>query len=109
MNEPLNYRREDSGKQLTVVLLADTDLLSLPLESLPMLQTGNVHCVARDFSLQMSYHRLCKMKQGEGKKKRIAPKVGLVRESNSGPLAPEARIIPLDQQANWDFRFQNTF
>lgn len=30
---------------------------------------------------------------GEGKKK------GLVRESNPGPLAPEARIIPLDQQA----------
>ncbi len=24
---------------------------------------------------------------------------GLVRESNPGPLAPEARIIPLDQQA----------
>ena len=24
---------------------------------------------------------------------------GLVRESNSGPLAPEARIMPLDQQA----------
>ncbi len=26
-------------------------------------------------------------------------KVGLVRESNPGPLAPEARIIPLDQRA----------
>ena len=26
-------------------------------------------------------------------------KLGLVRESNPGPLAPEARIIPLDQQA----------
>ena len=25
---------------------------------------------------------------------------GPVRESNPGPLAPEARIIPLDQQAN---------
>ena len=24
---------------------------------------------------------------------------GLVRELNPGPLAPEARIIPLDQQA----------
>ena len=31
-----------------------------------------------------------------GKKKK---KSGLVRESNPGPLAPEARIIPLDQQA----------
>ena len=27
-------------------------------------------------------------------------KVGLVRELNPGPLAPEARIIPLDQQAS---------
>ena len=27
-------------------------------------------------------------------------KVGLVRELNPGPLAPEARIIPLDQRAN---------
>ena len=26
--------------------------------------------------------------------------IGPVRESNPGPLAPEARIIPLDQQAN---------
>ena len=28
------------------------------------------------------------------------PKVGLIRELNPGPLAPEARIIPLDQRAN---------
>ncbi len=27
------------------------------------------------------------------------PKEGPVRELNPGPLAPEARIIPLDQQA----------
>ena len=31
----------------------------------------------------------------EGKKKNY----GLVRDSNPGPLAPKARIIPLDQQA----------
>lgn len=36
-----------------------------------------------------------KRKGGKKKKK----KNGLVRESNPGPLAPEARIIPLDQQA----------
>ena len=29
-------------------------------------------------------------------------KIGLVRESNPGPLAPEARIIPLDQRATID-------
>ena len=27
-------------------------------------------------------------------------KVGLVRDLNPGPLAPKARIIPLDQRAN---------
>ena len=27
---------------------------------------------------------------------------GLLRELNPGPLAPEARIMPLDQAANWD-------
>ena len=28
-------------------------------------------------------------------------KIGLVRDLNPGPLAPKARIIPLDQRANW--------
>ena len=27
-------------------------------------------------------------------------KIGLVRDLNPGPRAPEARIIPLDQRAN---------
>ena len=31
---------------------------------------------------------------------RFAVKTGLLRELNPGPLAPEARIIPLDQAAN---------
>ena len=29
-------------------------------------------------------------------------KIGLVRDSNPGPLAPKARIIPLDQRADID-------
>ena len=33
------------------------------------------------------------------KKTKIIKKFGLVWESNPGPLTPEARIIPLDQQA----------
>ena len=38
--------------------------------------------------------------EGEGKDKKQAqsPHKGAVRESNPRPLAPEARIIPLDQQ-----------
>ena len=103
-------RKEDISKQLTVVILADSDLLSLPLESMEMLQAENVRSVARDFSLQMSYHRLCRLRVGEGMVTKMLVcvmykknfKNGLVRESNSGPLAPEARIIPLDQQANHD-------
>ena len=34
----------------------------------------------------------------------VKEKVGLVRDSNPGPLAPEARIIPLDQRANNSYR-----
>ena len=30
-------------------------------------------------------------------------KIGPVRELNPGPLAPEARIIPLDQPATYEF------
>ncbi|WZZ49560.1 hypothetical protein YC2023_049667 [Brassica napus] len=33
---------------------------------------------------------------------------GHFRESNSGPLAPKARIIPLDQMPNWAFRESNS-
>ena len=38
-------------------------------------------------------------RQRERQKKKKNQKSGLVWESNPGPLAPEARIIPLDQQA----------
>ena len=34
----------------------------------------------------------------------MCPKEGLLRELNPGPLAPKARIIPLDQAAI-DFNF----
>ena len=38
-------------------------------------------------------------KDGE-KKKTMQNILGLVRDLNPGPLAPKARIIPLDQRAN---------
>ena len=53
-------RKEASDKELTAVLLADSKLLQLPLEALSFLQVNNVHCVAREFSLQMFYHRIAK-------------------------------------------------
>ena len=39
------------------------------------------------------------VREREKKKIFFKQKSGLVWESNPGPLAPEARIIPLDQQA----------
>ena len=44
--------------------------------------------------LDVKYVGMVKKKVLGGKKN------GLVRDSNPGPLAPEARIIPLDQQAS---------
>ena len=35
------------------------------------------------------------------KRKKKNEKRGAFRESNSGPLAPKARIIPLDQMPNF--------
>ena len=41
------------------------------------------------------------------KKKKKGNEKGPVRESNPGPLAPEARIIPLDQQAKYSSLCEN--
>lgn len=87
-----------------MVLLVDSDLMEFPLESLELLGDTRIRSVSRDFSLQMFYDRMKThlVENTNGKKnvnkKRI--KIGPVRDSNPGPLAPEARIIPLDQQAD---------
>ena len=39
-------------------------------------------------------------KQGEKQNKTKKRKIGLVRDLTPGPLAPKARIIPLDQRAD---------
>lgn len=59
----LSEEKSDSG--LTVILLADFDLLQLPLEALSLLQSDCVTSVARDFSLQMLYHRINKFIVGD--------------------------------------------
>ena len=56
----VDCRRERSDKELTVVLLADSSLLQLPLEALSFLHTDNISSVTRDFSLQMFHHRIAK-------------------------------------------------
>ncbi len=52
--------KENVNKELSVVVLADTHLLSLPLETLPLLKRENIGSVSRDFSLQMLQHRMSK-------------------------------------------------
>ena len=54
------YRNESSVQEMSVVLLADTGLLQLPLEALGFLHEGTVHTVSRDLSLQMLHHRISK-------------------------------------------------
>ena len=98
----MRLSREGEGRELAVVLLADTSLLQLPLEALGFLQGDSVHALARDFSVQMLHHRLAKLSGGGETGSRKEKKNGPVRESNPGPLAPEARIMPLDQLATSD-------
>lgn len=40
-----------------VILLADPDLLELPLEALKVFQIDSIASLTRDFSLQLFYHR----------------------------------------------------
>jgi hypothetical protein len=56
----LALQEEKTGEGLTVVLLADPDLLELPLEALSLLQLDCIKAIARDFSLQMHCHRIKK-------------------------------------------------
>ena len=63
------FRKEKSDSGLNVVLLADFDLLRLPLESLDFLQCDAVKSVSRDFSLQILYHRISNYFVEEGGKR----------------------------------------
>ena len=83
-----------------MILLADSDLMEFPLESLELLDNCRIRSVSRDFSLQMLHERMKHRLTENANGKKIEKKLGPVRESNPGPLAPEARIIPLDQQAD---------
>ena len=59
------------------------------------------------FNLRVWSWALCTFKGTLGQsalpwtEQRHAEAIGLLRELNPGPLAPEARIMPLDQAANW--------
>lgn len=64
---------------MDVILLADSDLMEFPLESLELLDNGRIHSVSRDFSLQMLYERMKNyvVENTNGKKKAWTEKLGL--------------------------------
>ncbi|XP_065641245.1 cilia- and flagella-associated protein 46 isoform X1 [Hydra vulgaris] len=45
-------------KETIIIILADKDLLQLPLEAMSVFSNQNIKSVTRDFSLQILYHRL---------------------------------------------------
>jgi len=56
----------------SVVLLADADLLELPLEAVASLRANVIDSVSRDISLQLLYHRLTTTPPGECRVKFVA-------------------------------------
>ena len=52
------FRQESSTKELDVVILADSDLMEFPFESLNFLNDNRICSVSRDFSLQMLHERM---------------------------------------------------
>ena len=42
----------------TVIILADSELMHLPLEALPTFRLADIKSVSRDFSLQIFFHRI---------------------------------------------------
>lgn len=59
-NIPAQAKQEkdkDAGHE-HFILLADTDLMELPLEALTSLRADAISGLSRDFSLQLLYHRV---------------------------------------------------
>jgi len=58
-------KSDDCAAGETVVILADADLLQLPLEAVASLRADVIDSVSRDISLQLLYHRLTTTPSGE--------------------------------------------
>nr|XP_039321178.1 cilia- and flagella-associated protein 46 isoform X3 [Saimiri boliviensis boliviensis] len=99
-------RKPSTGPQNTaqpevadkIVLVADRDLLELPLEGLSVFDEGTISSVSREFSLQMLWNRLRKEETAEGGVK----KEGRSRDpkkrslSKKGKKGSFPRVIPPD-------------
>ncbi|KAK6186277.1 hypothetical protein SNE40_008346 [Patella caerulea] len=102
-----NLSKEPKDHHLSpesIVILADSVLLQLPLEALECLQGINVSSLSRDFSLQMFYHRFHQepvQEDTSGDKNKKKGKEGGnpmsripgVREAKQ----KQAKIVPLDR------------
>ncbi|KAM9477000.1 cilia- and flagella-associated protein 46 [Clarias gariepinus] len=82
----------------SVVVLADSLLLELPLEALAVLQGPGISSISRDFSLQVFYTRLYMDEQVESdnKKDRRSAKAAKEKgdQSKSIKVAPVNRVLP---------------
>ncbi|XP_041368336.1 cilia- and flagella-associated protein 46-like isoform X2 [Gigantopelta aegis] len=102
-NPPVTVK-DPPPSQECVILLADPDLMQMPLEALECLSAELIAAFSRDFSLQLFYHRYhvdqpVEDPAGEKKKK---PKGGDQLVTSRIPGAREAKqkqakIIPLDR------------
>nr|KAG5695793.1 hypothetical protein BaRGS_013391 [Batillaria attramentaria] len=57
-NIPAQSRQEKDTGHECVILLADADLMELPLEALTCLRADGISALSRDFSLQLLFHRM---------------------------------------------------
>ncbi|XP_048585353.1 cilia- and flagella-associated protein 46 isoform X2 [Nematostella vectensis] len=79
-----------------VVLLADDQLLRLPLEALTTFMIPRVTSLSRDFSLQFLYHRLHQSEDGDGKGD--ARKGGAKKNDKKSDKPSTAKSKPSDKK-----------
>lgn len=51
------------------MILADNDLLKLPLEAMKIFKQDNIASVSRDFSVQLLYHRILNLSHSDEESK----------------------------------------
>ncbi|XP_071090002.1 cilia- and flagella-associated protein 46-like [Haliotis cracherodii] len=91
--------------QECVIILADPDLLEMPLEALDCLKADDIYSLSRDFSLQVFYHRfhqeqpIVEESAADKKKKKVdvSPVVSRIPGAREAKQK-QAKIIPLDRK-----------
>ncbi|PIK55742.1 putative tetratricopeptide repeat protein 40 isoform X6 [Apostichopus japonicus] len=97
---PVGKDSSASGPEEFIILLADRWLLEMPLEALALVSSPNFTSISRDFSLQMSHHRIHKEPEaaptddGDDKKKKAAAKDKAAKEKEKNK---NVKMIPIDR------------